>query len=80
MHNCHIKEALEWLKKHELQEFLHHPYDLSLHYEKAAYMALIYQELGDKELTVKHTTNAKDLIEPMPNFPHKAFVLKVYKK
>ncbi|AIY04379.1 transcriptional regulator, XRE family [Planococcus sp. PAMC 21323] len=75
-----FKEALEWLKKHELWEFLHHPYDLSLHYEKDAYMALIYLELGDKELAKKHASIAKDLIEPMPNFPHKAFILDVYNK
>ncbi|MGH2318799.1 helix-turn-helix domain-containing protein [Planococcus sp. SE5232] len=75
-----LKEALGWLKKHTLWEFLHHPYDLSLHYEKDAYLALIYLELGKKELAVKHATLAKDLIEPMPDLPHKLFILKVYEQ
>ncbi len=75
-----FEEALSWLKKHKLWEFLHHPYDLSVHYEKDAYMALIYLELGDNELAIRHATIAKNLIEPLPDFPHKAFVLDVYKK
>lgn len=75
-----FKEALTWLKKHKLWEFLHHPYDLSLHYEKDAYMALVYLELGDKELAIKHATIAKELIEPMPDLPHKKFILKVYEQ
>lgn len=75
-----LEEALGWLKKHTLWEFLHHPYDLSMHYEKDAYLALIYRELGKKELAVKHATLAKDLIEPMPDLPHKLFILKVYEQ
>lgn len=75
-----FEEALVWLQKHELWEFLHHPYDLSLHYEKDAYMALIYLELGDKVLAIKHATIAKDLIKSMPDFPYKTFILAVHKK
>lgn len=75
-----LEEALGWLKKHTLWEFLHHPYDLSLHYEKDAYLALIYMELGQKELAIKHATIAKDLIEPLPDLPHKRFISKVYEQ
>lgn len=75
-----LEEALGWLKKHTLWEFLHHPYDLSLHYEKDAYLALIYMELGQKELAIKHATIAKDLIEPLPDLPHKRFISRVYEQ
>ncbi|WP_142827271.1 helix-turn-helix domain-containing protein [Planococcus soli] len=75
-----LEEALEWLKKHTLWEFLHHPYDLSMHYEKDAYMAMIYMKLGNSELAVKHATIAKNLIEPMPDLPYKTFILDVYKQ
>ena len=75
-----LEEALSWLKKHTLWEFLHHPYDLSMHYEKDAYLALIYMKLGNSELAVKHAAIAKDLIEPMPDLPYKTFILKVYEQ
>lgn len=75
-----LEEALEWLKKHTLWEFLHHPYDLSMHYEKDAYMALIYMKLGNNELARKHAETAKDLIMPMPDLPYKTFILNVYKQ
>ena len=73
-----FKEALVWLKKHEIWEFLHHPYDLSMHYEKDAYLALVYEKLGDHHLAVKHAAIAKKNIEPMPDLPYKTFILKVY--
>lgn len=75
-----MEEALNWLKKHTLWEFLHHPYDLSMHYEKDAYMALIYMKLGNNELAVKHATIAKNLIQPMPDLPYKTFILNVYQQ
>ena len=75
-----FEDALTWLNKHKLWEFLHHPYDLSVHYEKDAYLALVYAELGQNELALKHATIAKELIEPMPDSPHKTFILKVYEQ
>ena len=41
------EEALDCFKQHRMNRFMHHPYDLSMHYEKEAYMALIYEQLGD---------------------------------
>lgn len=73
-----FEDALTWLTKHKLWEFLHHPYDLSVHYEKDAYLALVYAELGQNELAIKHAAIAKELIKPMPDSPHKIFILKVY--
>lgn len=73
-----FEEALAWLKKHEIWEFLHHPYDLSLHYEKDAYLALVYEKLGDHQSAVEHAEIAKLNIEPMPDLPYKKFIMKVY--
>ena len=75
-----FEDALIWLNKHKLWEFLHHPYDLSVHYEKDAYLALVYAELGQNELALKHATIAKELIQPMPDSPHKTLILKVYEQ
>lgn len=73
-----IDEALVWLKKIVSTEFLHHPYDLSMNYEKDAYMALIYQKQGNQELALKHAQIAKDNIDSMPDLPYKKFILDVY--
>lgn len=75
-----FEEALEWLKRHRLSEFIHHPYDLSMNYEKDAYLALVYEAQGKHDLAEKHAKIAKDLIEPMPDLPYKHFILDVYKK
>lgn len=73
-------ESLVWLKRHRTAEFLHHPYDLSMNYEKDAYMALIYEQQGEHQLAVQHATLAKDLIESMLDLPYKKFIMNVYKK
>lgn len=73
-------EALGWLKRHTISEFLHHPYDLSMNYEKDAYLALIYEQQGKHDLAIEHASIAKELIDPMPDLPYKTFILGVYKK
>lgn len=75
-----LEEALDWLKRHKIWEFLHHPYDLSMNYEKDAYMALIYEQQGQHELAVKHARIAKEHILPMPELPYKAFILDTYQQ
>ena len=75
-----LDEALAWLKRHRTAEFLHHPYDLSMNYEKDAYLALIYEQQGKHALAVKHAILAKELIEPMLELPYKTFILGVYKE
>ncbi|MCJ1909430.1 helix-turn-helix domain-containing protein [Planococcus ruber] len=74
------KEALGWLKRHKIWEFLHHPYDLAMNYEKDAYMALIYEQQGQHELAVEHARIAKENILPMPELPYKKFILDVYRQ
>lgn len=74
------EEALSWLERHKIWEFLHHPYDLSMNYEKDAYMALIYEQQGQHVLAVKHAEIAKDNIWPMPELPYKKFILDVHQQ
>ncbi|MBB5181645.1 transcriptional regulator with XRE-family HTH domain [Planomicrobium koreense] len=75
-----LDEALTWLNRHRTAEFLHHPYDLSMNYEKDAYLALIYEQQGKHDLAIEHASIAKELIDPMPDLPYKTFILGVYKK
>ncbi|PKH11648.1 helix-turn-helix domain-containing protein [Planomicrobium sp. MB-3u-38] len=73
-----LDEALPWLEKHRLWEFMHHPYDLLMNYEKDAYLALIYEEQGRHELAMKHAEIAKNNADPMPDLPYKKFIMNVY--
>ncbi|MGM0898798.1 MAG: helix-turn-helix domain-containing protein [Bacillota bacterium] len=73
-------EALECFKEHRLNPFIHHPYDLSMHYEKEAYMALIYEQMGDHDQAKTYAQKAKELIEPMPDLPYKQFILETHRK
>ncbi|PSL28827.1 helix-turn-helix protein [Planomicrobium soli] len=75
-----LDEALHWLERHRIWEYIHHPYDLSMNYEKDAYMALIYEKQGHHELAIKHAQIAKNNIEPMPDLPYKKFIMDVYKQ
>lgn len=73
-----LDKALPWLEKHKLWEFMHHPYDLLMNYEKDAYLALIYEEQNRHELALKHAEIAKNNAEPMPDLPYKKFIMDVY--
>ena len=74
------EEALDCFKLHRMNRFMPHPYDLSMHYEKEAYMALIYEQLGDHEQAKAYAQKAKQLIEPMPDLPYKQFIMETYRK
>lgn len=73
-----FEEALPWLEKHKLLEFMHHPYDLLMNYEKDAYLALIYEKQGRHELALRHAKIAKDNAAPMPDLPYKKFIMDVF--
>src|SRR5690606_20945900 len=75
-----LEEALDWLKRHKIWEFLHHPYDLAMNYEKDAYIALIYEQQGQHELAVKHADIAKNNVLPMLDLPYKKFILDVHQQ
>ena len=79
-HQGRFQEALTLLEKHEVSEFMHHPFDLSMHYEKEAYMALAHEELGQHEMALKFAQLAKDNIETMPDLPYKTFILDVHRQ
>ena len=72
------EEALGWLKRHKIWDFLHHPYDLSMNYERDAYIALIYHKQGNQEMALKYARIAKENIDPMPDLPYKKFISDVY--
>lgn len=74
------EEALIHLKAAEIQEFVHHPLDLSLFYEREAYMALCYQALGNETDATKYAQIAVDNVSPMPHTPYKDFIIETYKK
>ncbi|MBU9672297.1 helix-turn-helix domain-containing protein [Planococcus sp. CP5-4] len=76
----HYAEALDCFKQHHMNPFMPHPYDLSMHYEKEAYMALIYEQLGEHEQAKIYAQQAKELIEPMPDLPYKQFILETHRK
>lgn len=73
-----MEEALIWLEKHRLWEFIHHPYDLLMNYERDAYLALIYEEQGRHKLALKHAEIARNNAAPMPDLPYKKFIMDVY--
>ena len=75
-----LSEALPWLEKHRLYEFMHHPYDLLMNYEKDAYMALIYEQQGQHDLAVKHAEIAKNNADPMPDLPYRKFIMDVHRQ
>ncbi|MGI2328878.1 helix-turn-helix domain-containing protein [Planococcus sp. YIM B11945] len=75
-----LEEALPWLERHKISKFLHHPFDLSMNYEKDAYLALIHERLGNHDAAVQHAEMAKSNILPMPDLPYKKFILDVYEQ
>ncbi|WP_432352878.1 helix-turn-helix domain-containing protein [Sporosarcina sp. A2] len=68
------QEALEHLKQVMISDQLHHPFDLSIFYEKNAYAALCAEELGDLKTAMELITIAEDNMELMPESPYTLFV------
>lgn len=76
----YYEQAIEKLKEVAIPEILHHPIDLSIFYEKDAYIALCYLELGQKDQAMEAVQVALDNINKMPDTPYKKFIEKTYKK
>lgn len=70
----HYKEALELLEKVVISDELHHPFDLSIYYEKDAYAALCASELGDLKKAMKFIDIAETNMRLMPQSPYTKFV------
>ncbi len=74
------QEALEHLKQVMISDQLHHPFDLSIFYEKDAYAALCAAELGDLKTAIELITIAENNMEQMPDSPYTQFVKETVKK
>ncbi len=70
-----FEEALKQLKQVTISELLHHPFDLSIYYEKDAYAALCHLKLGDLVNALKFAEVAEANMSLMPDSLYKQFVL-----
>lgn len=73
-------KALELLEKVTIADHIHHPFDLSMFYEKDTYIALCYMNLGNQEKAFQHAKIAFDNISDMPHTPYKDFITETYEK
>ena len=73
------EEALNLLEQVVISEHLHHPFDLSIYYEKDAYAALCAVKLGDLATAMNLVEVAVANISLMTETPYKQFVLQTAK-
>ncbi|QQZ08958.1 helix-turn-helix domain-containing protein [Heyndrickxia vini] len=76
----HFKEALLYLKKVEIPENFHHPFDLSIFYVTDSYKALCYVELQKIDLALESAKIAVEKISPLPHTPYKEMIYDTYEK
>ena len=75
-----LAEALEKFNEVKIPDIIHHPIDLSIFYEKDAYIALCYLDLGQVEKAVSAVNCAMTNVKEMPVTPYKMFIQNVYEK
>lgn len=75
-----VTEALEKFIEVKIPDVVHHPIDLSIFYEKDAYIALCYLELNQVEKAVFAVKVAMTNIEKMPDTPYKKFIHTTHEK
>lgn len=73
-----FEHALVALEKVKIADYTHHPFDLSIFYEKDAYKALCYMELGNLIEARRLAGLAMQNISVMPRTPYKDFILETY--
>ncbi|WP_339254802.1 helix-turn-helix transcriptional regulator [Sporosarcina sp. FSL W8-0480] len=71
-------EALSCFDKVVIADFVHHPFDLSIFYEKDAYAALCHLELGDEADAYRSIEIAVKNVSNMPRTPYKDFIMETY--
>lgn len=72
------EEALACFEKVKIPDYAHHPFDLSILYEKDAYVALCHKAL-ENETEAKHSIKiAVENISLMPHTPYKDFIMETY--
>ncbi|MDW0110874.1 helix-turn-helix domain-containing protein [Sporosarcina aquimarina] len=76
----HYEEAWKLLGQVVISDDLHHPFDLSIYYEKDAYAALCAAELGDLNNAMKLINIAEANMSLMPQSPYTKFVKGTAKK
>ena len=72
------ENALSFLGKVTIADYVHHPFDLSIFYAGDAYAALCHLELGDMDKAIKHAEIAVQNISPLPHTPYKDFINETY--
>ncbi|MCM3758600.1 helix-turn-helix domain-containing protein [Sporosarcina aquimarina] len=68
------QEGLNMLQQVVISENVHHPYDLSMYYEKDAYAALCAEQLGDLKYAQELARTADSNMAQMPDTPYTQFV------
>lgn len=72
------EEALSSFQQIVIADYVHHPFDLSIFYEKDAYAALCYLALGNKAEALRSIGIAVSNISSMPRTPYKDFIMETY--
>ncbi|QTD43447.1 XRE family transcriptional regulator [Sporosarcina sp. Te-1] len=72
------EEALVCLEKVSIPNSVHHPFDLSILYEKDAYAALCHAALGNKTEAKRLALLAVENISSMPGTPYKDIIMETY--
>ncbi|MER2260425.1 MAG: helix-turn-helix transcriptional regulator [Psychrobacillus sp.] len=75
-----FESAVKQLEQVVIPETLSHPIDLSIFYEKDAYLALCYKAKGQIEKAKEAVQKAYDNISHMPATPYKTFIVQTYKQ
>lgn len=72
------EEALTCFKEVKIPHYAHHPFDLSILYEKDAYAALCHMALGNETEARRLIEIAVNNISIMPSSPYKDFIMETY--
>lgn len=75
-----FQEALHMLQQVVISEQVHHPYDLSMYYEKDAYAALCAEQLGELAYARELAETADSNMAQMPDTPYTQFVRETAKR
>lgn len=72
------EEALSCFRQVTIADYIHHPFDLSIFYEKDAYAALCHLALGDETEALRSIDIAVKNVSIMPRTPYKDFIMETY--
>ncbi|MFS0691099.1 helix-turn-helix transcriptional regulator [Sporosarcina sp. 179-K 8C2 HS] len=72
------EEALSCFDQVVIADYIHHPFDLSIFYEKDAYAALCHLASGNEAEALRCIDIAVKNISTMPRTPYKDFIMETY--